>query len=456
MKKTSITLFISNISEDVWEFIESFNDYKMKSFEIQENARLADQHLHGVCDEKELIFVSPYLLENKFLKYIKTLYKFNRLETLSPEKHTGESCIDLINDKKLFTEVLSILKEYKQVILKSYSSSHQFYTLKNKLIEEGLNVNTPEAPTDEAAWTVNFYGSKSGIRQLAYMSLLEEPDFKVAEGLICMGIFEASRIAAAKYIKNKGVVLKTNKGHSGSGVLIYRDGDLPMDYVACQKKLEAVLSKDNYWKQFPIVVEDLVNVNFKVGGGFPNTEYYIKGNGEIELLYYGGLIVTDKGVFKGMEIGEDVFHERLLASIIDFGYYIGEKYSKAGYRGYYDVDMIASRNNKLFVSESNTRRTGSTHVYESLAKLINDDFVKDNYIISNNVHYRTKRNTLKFQELLNICDDLLFDKDKKEGVIFTSANILSQNAVGYIVVSPNKRKTTEIHTDLVKRLDLSL
>lgn len=452
--KKSITLFISNMSEDVWEFIESFNDYKMKSFEIQENARLADQHLHGICNEKEVVFVSPYAIENDFVDYIKSLYSFNRLELLSPERHSGEVCLDLLTDKSIYSSLLSILKEYEQVNLKSYSSSEQFYNLKNKLIEDGLNISIPEAPEDKSAWTVNFYGSKSGIRQLAYKSSLEEPDFKVAEGLICMGIFEASRIAANTFIKNKGVVLKTNKGHSGSGVLIFREGDLSNTYQECQKEIEVILSKDNYWKQFPIVVENLVMVNTKVGGGFPNTEYLIKANGEISLLYYGGLIVTDQGVFKGMEIGKGVFNDRLLAMIVDFGYYIGEQFSKSGYRGYFDVDMIASRNDKLYVSESNTRRTGSTHVYASLSTLIDKDFVNNTYAISNNVHYRSKQHILKFSELLNIAKELLFDKKTGEGVIFTSANILVQNAVGYILVAENEKRAKELHAQLINLLGL--
>ncbi|MCA9384066.1 hypothetical protein KC909_06925, partial [Candidatus Dojkabacteria bacterium] len=442
--KKNVTIYVSNMSEDIWEFIDSFNDFKMKSFEIQENARLADQHLHGVCDEKELVFISPYVLEQDFVEYIKSLYQFNSLNLFSPEKHTGEICTDLINDKKLFMQLKKILDEYSQVTLKSYSASQQFYLLKNRLIAEGYSVVTPESPTDEAAWTVNFFGSKSGIRQLAHMTSIEEPDFQVAEGLICMGIFEASRIAANKYLKKRGVVIKTNKGHSGSGVLIFREGDLPNEYHNCQQKLESILSKDNYWVQFPIVVEDLVNVNLKVGGGFPNTEYLIKGNGEIELLYYGGLIVTDQGVFKGMEIGDNVFNDRFLASIIDFGYFIGEKYSKFGYRGYYDVDMIASKNGNIYVSESNTRRTGSTHVYQSLSNLIGEDFVEDTYVISNNIHYRSDKAFVKFNEVTGRVQHLMFDKNSKEGVIFTSANILSQNAVGYIIVSPTKRRTVEI------------
>ncbi len=177
LNKQTITVFISNMTEDVWDFVQSFNDYKMKAQEVQENARLSDQHLHGVSDERELIFISPYNLEKEFIDYAQELYSFNRLITLSPQKHSGEICIDLIKDEKAYQYLLSEIKQYKNVVLKSYSSSRQFYKLKKKLISDGVMVSTPEAPEESSAWTVDFYGSKSGIRQLAQMTMTEEPDF---------------------------------------------------------------------------------------------------------------------------------------------------------------------------------------------------------------------------------------------------------------------------------------
>jgi len=455
-KKNTVTVFVSNMTEDVWDFVQSFNDYKMKAQEVQENARLSDQHLHGVCDERELIFISPYNLEQEFIDYVQELYSFNRLITLSPQKHSGEICVDLIKDDKTYEYLLNELKQYKNVVLKSYSSSRQFYRLKKKLILDGIMVSTPEAPDESSAWTVDFYGSKSGIRQLAQMTMTEEPDFRVADGLVCMGISEASQIAAHRYIKQHGVVLKTNKGHSGAGVLIFKEGDLPNNFEECQQKLYSILKQDLYWKNFPIIVEDMVNVNQKVSGGFPNTEYIIKGNGEIELLYFGGIIVTKAGVFQGMEIGEDVVSERTMVGIIDFGYFIGEQYSKSGYRGYYDVDMIAAKNGKVFVSESNTRRTGATHAFKALTKLINKDFMDDYYAITHNAHpLKPNVAPMSFAQVLALTDDLLLKKGKKKGVVITSANILHQQAVGYVVCAEEKKEALAIRDELVKRLKLA-
>ena len=105
------------------------------------------------------------------------------------------------------------------------------------------------------------------------------------DGIVVSGIIDASRIAANKYIREHGVVIKTNKGHSGAGVLLLREGDLPTEYTACQKKILSLLRKDEYWKLFPIIIESLISVNQSIGGGCPNVEFKILKNGHVEFLF---------------------------------------------------------------------------------------------------------------------------------------------------------------------------
>ncbi|MEI7579934.1 MAG: hypothetical protein WCJ58_07955 [bacterium] len=447
-----VTLFLSNISEDVWPFIQAITDPAKRKYEIAENANLVDQHLFSITDEPNIIFVTPKAIDPDFVEYFQSLINIKSLKIISPKNHTGEICMDLIHDLKLFHELIADLKGYSRIKLKSYSASHQFYRLKNELLGFGLNVIMTEAPEDDASWTINFFGSKSGIRQLAQKSGGIEPDLIMPDGLIVVGTFEASRIAADKYIENDGVVIKTNKGHSGAGVLIFREGDLPSDYEACQQRIHEILSQDAYWEKFPIIIEDLVNVNSAVGGGFPSIEFKIKKNGDVDYLYYGGLIVTKEGVFKGMEINDDVINERIYAQIMDVGYYIGEEYARAGYRGYYDVDMIAAKNHKIYVSESNVRRTGATHVYKTALKLFDDDFMYKTYIVSNNNYNLPGVINLPFNDLLVKLKELLFNPRKKEGIVILSKNIISQKGFAYIIFAKNKKKAFEYQDKLYKKL----
>ena len=383
-KKYERVVYVSNLSEDVWPFIQAITNNTERAHEIEENANLADRELFAVSDETDLIFITPKPFQPDFLEYYRELMGVRKLEVLSPRQHSGLTSEDVVQDTELFEKIVEFANGVKKLTLLSYSTSFQFLNLVAKLRDRGITVYTPETPEQEDAWTVNFYGSKSGIRQLGQKSVAEEPDFMMADGLVCAGIIDAARIAAKKYLKEDGVVIKTNKGHSGAGVLIFREGELPNEYHACEAAILEVLKKDEYWDRFPIVIEDLINVNLAVGGGFPNVEFKVRKSGEVEVLYFCGLRVDKNGVFHGVEMHEDVLSDRVEARVTDMGFFVGEQYARDGYRGYYDVDLVAAKNGDIYVSESNTRRTGGTHAYKTALKLIGRDFMSDSYTLSDN------------------------------------------------------------------------
>ncbi len=443
-KKAEKTVYICNLSEDVWPFIEAITDPEKRRIEIEENANLSDRDLFTNSEESDLVFISPKPLQEDFVHYFKDLFGIRKLEVLTPKNHSGEICRDIFEDKQVFEQLVEHANYVKKLTLISYATSPQFLTLVNQLRDRGITVYTPESPEEEDAWTVNFYGSKSGIRQLAQQSVADEPDFLMSDGLICVNIVDAAKIAAKKYIKEDGVVLKTNKGHSGAGVLILRPGDLPTDYKACEEAILAILKQDAYWDKFPIVIEDLINVNTAVGGGFPNVEFKINKSGRIDFLYYCGLRVTKNGVFQGVEINEDVMNDRLMTRIMDMGFFIGEQYAANGYRGYYDVDLVAAKNGELYVSESNTRRTGGTHVYKTAFKLIGKDFLNDAYVLSDNTWQLPKGARPSLTQLLKHLQPVLFDKKTKEGMVIASANLLSQGQLAYIIFGQNEKHALEI------------
>jgi len=451
-KKAEKTVYICNLSEDVWPFIEAITDPEKKRIEIVENASLSDRDLLTTSEESDLVFISPKPLQEDFVEYYKDLFGIRKLEILVPKNHSGEICKDIYEDKALFDQLIEHANHVKKLTLLSYSTSPQFLVLVNQLRDRGITVYTPESPEEEDAWTVNFYGSKSGIRQLAQQSVADEPDFLMSDGVICVNIVDAAKIAAKKYIKEDGVVIKTNKGHSGAGVLILRPGDLPIDYKACEKAIYDLLKQDAYWDKFPIVIEGLINVNYAVGGGFPNVEFKINKSGRIDFLYYCGLRVTKNGVFQGVEINEDVMNDRLMTRIIDMGFFIGEQYAANGYRGYYDVDLVAAKNGELYVSESNTRRTGGTHVYKTAFKLIGKDFLNDTYVLSDNTWKLPNGVKVSLSKLLEVLKPVLFDKKTKEGLVVASANMLEQGQLAYIVFGQNEKNALEIEAKAQKIL----
>ncbi|MBU1327161.1 hypothetical protein KKB64_04825 [Patescibacteria group bacterium] len=437
-------VYISNVSEDVWPFISSISQAQAREFEIQENANLAERDLFSFPGEDHFLFVSPRSISRTFLDYYIGLFGNKHLSVSTPKVHTGVICEDILADDDVMDEIAIAANGAKRLTLVSYTASPQFLALVSELRKKGFNVYTPEAPEQEDAWTVNFFGSKSGIRQLAQKSAAVEPDFVMADGLVCSGIGDAAKIAAKKYIREKGVVVKTNKGHSGAGVLIFRQGDLPENYDECEEQIKTTLSRDGYWEKFPIVIESFVKENRAVAGGFPNVEFKIAKHGEVEFLYYCALRVTPEGVFKGIEIQDEAVSDKLGARMMDTGFYVGEQYASYGYRGYFDVDFVASRNGQLYVTESNTRRTGGTHVYETTKALFGKNFMTEVYTLSNNIYPLPKRKQIFLENLLNALSPILFDKKSKEGLIVASEHILNQGAFSYIIYGQTKKRALAI------------
>jgi hypothetical protein len=439
-------VYIYNMSEDVWPFIDSISDVREKIAEIDENEDLVDRELLSTSDENNLVFISPKEIDLAFLEYFQALFGRKQLEILIPKRHSGMICKDILADHELFDRLVRIGNSVRRLILLSYTTSPYFLKLVEYLRSRGVAAYTPESPETEDGWTVNFFGSKSGIRQLAQKSSALEPDFLMPDGLICVGPVDAAKIAASKYVKEDGVVIKTNKGHSGAGVLIFREGQLPSTYEQCRKTIYTILKRNEYWEKFPIIIESLINVNHAVGGGFPNVEFKIKKSGEIEFLYFCGLRVSKEGIFQGVEMNEDVITGRLQASITDLGFFIGEQYAAAGYRGYYDVDLVCAKNGKIYVNESNVRRTGGSYVHKAALRLIGKDFLTDSYVLSNNTYRVPSPQVLAFTQIHEVLSPLLFSRKTKEGVIIASANRLRHGVLSYIIFGNTKKRALEIES----------
>jgi len=453
-RKKELTIYIYNVVEDEWSFLSSIQPIE-KRYDLINDCNLSSEcYLFANAKESEFIYISPIEISNSFKNYFQSITSNKKVDIYVPQTKTSLICKDLYTDKQLFGEIISKAKKYKKVTLISYATSPEFLELKERIIQLGINVLTPETPELENAWTVNFFGSKSGIRQLAQQSRAAEPDFIMPDGVICVGKLDAAKIAANRYIKEKGVVLKTNKGSGGHGVLIFRDGELPKDYKSCEKRIYELLSEDGYWERFPIIIEELINVNYAAPGAFPNIEFKIHKNGKIEMLYYCVMMVTKEGKYYGLDIHEDVINERTTARIIDTGYYIAEQYAEAGYRGHFDIDMIASNNKHIYVCESNTRNTGGTDIYKLVYDLYGEDFMSDVYVLNRNNYKFNNQESVSFKKIIDIIQPILYDKKKKEGVILSSALPLEYNQLLYTILGKNRKTAYELQEQLYKLLEV--
>ena len=429
-----VTVDIFNMSEDVWEFIQAITDKDRRDKEIRENACLGDREIWNCPAEGETIMILAKTLSDNFLKYFEEVFG-RKVRVWIPEEKSGIICEDIFEDKQIFNKLVGL----SEIRLVSYCTSVPFINLVSKLREQGVVVKTPEAPEGKDIGVINKYGTKSGIRKTGVV---------VAPGWIIGGVDEAIVKAAEVYRRNNGVVIKTNKGHAGMGVEIFREGDLPTGAGETEEAIRKLFSGDEYWRKFPIVVEQYVELDIKVGGGSPNVEIRVEESGGVNFLYPCGMRVNKQGEFEGVETGPEIINDEVVRRMKDSGTKLGKIYSREGYRGYFEVDFVAGKDGSLYVTESNIRRTGGTHVYNLGVGLFGEGFVNRMSAKSSNWYKLPEKIT--FEEMRNKIRGIEFDKKKKEGVIITNENTLSLGRLGYVVFGKNKKRTREIEEKLFK------
>ncbi|KKS98363.1 MAG: hypothetical protein UV73_C0002G0077 [Candidatus Gottesmanbacteria bacterium GW2011_GWA2_43_14] len=451
MKKTIvkdssvITIYISNMSEDVWPFIQSISNPYVRQTEIIENTGLAEHDLFSFTGMENIVMVLPKPVKEKYIKYFLGLSGNKNFKILTPKLHTGEISKDIVSDSQLLDELVSISRRYTRVEFISYTNSSQFLHLVSTIRERGVVIHTPESPVEADSWTVDFFGSKSGIRQLSQQSGIQEPDFKMPPGLISIDIENTAKMAAKMYVKENGIVIKTNKGHAGAGLLIFRENDLPKSYNECVGTILNTFRKETYWNKFPIIVEKYIDPAVTIGGGYPNAEFKINKNGRVEFLYYCAMRISASGIFKGVEINNTVLSDQDTAQIMDTGFFLGEQLASRGYRGYYEIDFVASKNGDIFVTESNVRRTGGTHAYHLARYLFGKDFMYDTYILTNNLYPIKKSGPAEeANKLFEILSPILYDPVKKEGIVITGTRLMEQNYLGYVIFGNTRSRAEKI------------
>ncbi len=439
------TIFIGNIGEIDIPLTRFMNEER-KEFYIFENHALCDRFMFSQEDDR--ILITPYPLDKEFVADTCRLLKFGNFQNWSPSKLEESICQSILKDKKLYLKVVDLIKKNPQINIVAYADTPEFIDFVLYLKKKGLKFKTPELPIEGKLWTVDFFGSKSGFRQAT--PKINNKSLKLPEGYICSTPDET--IGWARYfIKVKGgCVIKTNRGTAGEGVKIIKKEDVANK----DDELFIIdfLNSEPCWKTNPIIVEEYVKADLTIAGGNPDVEYKIIDN-KIFPLYFCGMRVTPEGAFKGLEIGKDSAPNNVIDALFSWGNEWACLLKDMGYRGYFDVDCLYNSPGNIYLLESNIRRTGGTHVYETCERLLEKDFLNKYYIIGNNLMPTSRFNQKSYQELKSAVKPLLYPiNGQKEGVILTIINILKQGRVGYMIIGPNKSRALEIENSLLMNL----
>ncbi len=441
-----ISLYVSNISEDVWPFIQGISDPKARQDEIDENATLSDRDLFTASFNSQFAIITPLPISQSFVNYYHQLFPNKLIAAFHPANHSGQTFLDIINDPQLISQIKNLSLQHDGIQLFSYSSSAQFYQLYRHLKKQGIKVHISQAPKPQSRWIVDFLGSKAGIRQS--VDLVSSSTVKCPYGCIANNLSIALNLAKHVYTSNNGVVIKTNKGHSGAGVLLFPRNSDQQAFPA--STIRKAFAADKYWRKNNVVVEDFIDIDMNIGGGSPSIEFLIDDDSKVNYLYLGGMRVTKEGVFRGMEIGHQVIPDNYSQQMIEVGHKIANLYASLGYIGYFDIDFIVDKNGTLFITESNVRKTGGTHAYILATQIFGPNFSDQTFVLSNNGQHLTHQHD--FNHTHQLLKPLLFDPKTKTGLIIISQNLLSISQFAYVIFAPDKKQALSIEEQAIKLL----
>lgn len=323
--------------------------------------------------------------------------------------------------------------------------TQDFLRLVAKLEGMKLDFVVQEKPADESQWTVPYLDSKAGFRTEMLKLGSKHKELKVPEGFVAMDAAEAQRMAEWFYASGRSCVLKSNFGESGWGVKILRKEEYS-SLLILRRAVSKVLKSDVIWQNTIIVVEEFIDPDIEVAGGSPSTEMIVTDSGA-SFTYHCGQMVKE-GVFFGVEIGKDAFSDSLSEELLAIANILGNHYWELGYRGYFDIDFIVSKTGEIYVMETNTRRTGGTHVYDVAKFLLGEGYRQQAYLLSHDsLVYGKKKMGPK--ELLKKLGTLLYPMEgQKTGVIVTLVSEWNP-ILGYIVIAPSRSEGQDLQRRLL-------
>ncbi|MGB9883556.1 MAG: hypothetical protein ACPLRN_03535, partial [Microgenomates group bacterium] len=151
LNKKEITVYIFNVVEDEWSFLSSIQPVEKRYEKINASNLAAEAYLFANAAEDNFFYISPIEIPENFKNYFIEIVGKRNFEIFVPQMKTGLICKDLYTDKPLFSDLINKLRKFQKIKLISYAASPEFLELKDRLIQLGLNVITPEAPELENA-----------------------------------------------------------------------------------------------------------------------------------------------------------------------------------------------------------------------------------------------------------------------------------------------------------------
>jgi len=401
------------------------------------------------------LIVTSSKLDRNLVNDTLLLFKYKNITCLSPKTPSYSLSQDLFKDKKLKNGILKWLEKFSGTVnLIPYGSTAEFYQLiawlKKKLPK--LIINSSESPDRGNLFVRDYLDSKAGFRAV-WDSSVNQGDIHAPLGFTCLNWKEVLQAVEYFYQQKKDFLLKLNYGVAGWGIEKFLTKQL-LNHRELTAAIEKRCVDESVWRQGAIIVEQYIQADVNNLGGSPSIEYKItnkNGKSNLEYKYFCQQVLTDQGNFLGILIRNSLAKNKLFPKIKRSTEKFGRKIMAMGYVGTFDVDFIIGENDQSYALESNTRRTGGTHIWELANYLLKKKL--NEYLIFSNDAFSIKKPVESYSQLKVLLKDLFWGEfAPKEGLIVTGTSMLKFNKFGYLILTKSENTLRKINGLINKRL----
>ncbi len=325
----------------------------------QTTMECADMGLFWGGDDK--IVVTPRRLDPLHIQDVIGKLRYRNVTNLVPALWSESLCTDVMTDARLLAELCACLRPGPAEV-SFWGATPEAYTLLDRLAAGGVACRAPELVPRDAYWTAVYFGSKAGFRETCLGMADRMPGARVAPGYSCPD--RATALGAARRLlrQGRGVVVKASYSVGGEGSLVVPTWRLAHEPAAA---LEGEIRREierTFYGYGPIVVEEFISQPAGKPYTNPGIDVLIRPDGTVCPMDVAVMLIRDGHYYEGVTYGVIPLPRPLEARILQLAHCVGERLAGAGYRGWFDIDLMVTEDDGLYMAEFNTRRLGDDHV----------------------------------------------------------------------------------------------
>jgi hypothetical protein len=431
------TIIIANVAEAFAEVLDRVRDRAERRMRVTLEHDLAQRAYFWADDDK--LVITPFPLQRILQNHNLRVCGYTNVKTVSPNVATVSLCDAIARDPSLIGLLRRTLGANPDAIVSPYAETPQFVRLMKK-----LRIRSSPSLSSARPFLRSYLDSKIGFRIEMSLLLSQIRSASVPAGVVCRDADDVEAAVALFRGQGKSCVAKANEGESGWGLVM-----LPkrMQQRQIRRRIHEVFRAPGPWKGSPIVVEEFIPPR-RSRSASPSAEVFVSGQ-SVEVTYLCSQAIGRSGDFQGVVLGPGVLrrtHETLLrkAALI-----VGKRYQRLGYRGYFDLDSVISARGRVYLLETNARRTGGTHVYDLAQFLYGRDALRRVYFASSDV-FRYGGRPLTAAAILARMKSLLFPfGTPPRGFVVT---MVSQqvSSFGFVLIAPTARDARALYRSLLR------